>query len=261
MKKNIVMMVIAFSISMQAMENPSYWSITLHGTKINLTKGFIGDAGDRVDCIVLGRQQQRTLQEPSLGDLNEIGKMNFQDCIYRKSKEDESASDDDTYKPYEQADYSSKDEKTKIWKRTIAIEVNTDVVTIIEPRIMKTSSYDSEYNTIEVPYYVNQKSCWDGAKGVKAIEEAEKDLKMCYEKILGRLAEHVRDKNEKNIALQALGTEVGFPREKAAPIAVKTVVEFIQNHPGVYTAIELFVKKHSEFKLYQELLTQSATEK
>ncbi|HEX4068567.1 MAG TPA: hypothetical protein VHX42_00560 [Candidatus Babeliales bacterium] len=258
MKKQIVILVVIFTAYTQAMEQVNQWSITLYDTKINLIKGFIGDAGDRVSAIIVGRNQQQTLREPSLGDIQDVGQCYSGQSIYKKSKDDESASDDDTYKPYEHADYSSKDDTTKIWKRATEIKVAATIVAIIEPRIMKTNSFDSEYNTIEVPYYINRKSCWDGAEGTKAIEEAIKDLKMCYEKILDRL---VKSGDKKSIALQALSTEIGFPREKAAPIAVKTIVEFIKNNSGAYAEIEMFVKKRSEFDLYKNLLEKSVSEK
>jgi len=65
----------------------------------------------------------------------------------------------------------------------------------------------------------------------------------------------VADKQQKrSIALDALSTQTGFPREKAAPIAIKAVLDFIQENPDAYDVIQLFVKKRSEFDLYKKLL-------
>src|SRR5579863_7661960 len=132
MNKRMVMAIALFAACMQAMENvdANAWSITVGSTKINLIKGFIGDAGNRVGVIVVGRNQQRALKEPSLGDIQDVGRCYLSDdhIVYKKSKDDESASDDDTYKPYEHANYSSKDETTKIWERSAKVEVDADVV-------------------------------------------------------------------------------------------------------------------------------------
>ena len=62
------------------------------------------------------------------------------------------------------------------------------------------------------------------------------------------------NKKEKSIALPALGTAVDFPRDKAALIAVPEIIKFIKNNPNAYDRIELFVKKQSEFEVYQTLL-------
>jgi len=98
--------------------------------------------------------------------------------------------------------------------------------------------------------------------GNAAIEEAGKDLAACYQEALDIvLKKLLEDKKEKNIAFSTLGADVGFPREKAAPIAVKAIVEFIQHNSGAYDVVELFVKKRFEFALYKELLEKSSTEK
>src|ERR1051326_6860574 len=108
MNKRMVMLLMVLSTAcMQGMENENNWSITLHGTTINLTKGFIGIAENKVDMIVLGRTEQKILVDPRFcasydncryewiskgcGDIN---------IIMQKSREDESASDDDTYKNF-----------------------------------------------------------------------------------------------------------------------------------------------------------------
>ena len=64
-----------------------------------------------------------------------------------------------------------------------------------------------------------------------------------------------------SIALPALSTDVGFPREQAAPFAVAAILQFIKDFPNAYDRIELFVKKRSEFELYKNILMQYAENK
>lgn len=89
-------------------------------------------------------------------------------------------------------------------------------------------------------------------KNDQAIKEASKDLTLCYEETLNR---GLLGLNKKSIALPTLSTEVGFPEDKAAPIAVETVIQFIKNNQH-YDDIYLVVKKDSEFNLYKSLLIQ-----
>ena len=237
MKKSMFGLIILFIACTQAMEevNPNSWSITLHGTKINLNKGFIGDADDRVDVIVLGRKQQETLIEP----WRHIKGVRYEwlpknapfPTIMKKHQDDESDSDDDTYKIF---DPNALQEK-ELWKRASEINSKCETVRIPEPTIVQRNN--------------------------DVFEDLLVSLETCYKDILTAIIEELDDIKQRKIAIPALSTEVGFPREKAAPIAIKAIVEFIQNNPNAYAVIELFVKKRSEFKLYQELLEQSAAEK
>ena len=93
--------------------------------------------------------------------------------------------------------------------------------------------------------------------GNKAIDEAKEDLAMCYHKALAVASKKIGDMRDKKVALSALSTEVGFPRAEAAPVAVKSVVEFIKNNRGLYSLVQLYVKKRSEFTVYETLLRNS----
>jgi len=79
---------------------------------------------------------------------------------------------------------------------------------------------------------------------------------LCYNKTLSGALIVLRNKKEKSIALPTLSADVGFPREKAAQLAVETILKFIKENQGVYDRIELFLKKRSEKKWYMRLLMQ-----
>ena len=81
MKKNIVMLMVLFTAYIQGMETNSC-SIMVGATKINLTKGFIGDVDDRVDMIVVGKNQQSKFTTSffaSCGGISCIGEISLKD--------------------------------------------------------------------------------------------------------------------------------------------------------------------------------------
>jgi O-acetyl-ADP-ribose deacetylase (regulator of RNase III) len=91
-----------------------------------------------------------------------------------------------------------------------------------------------------------------------AIKEALVDLGKCYKAVLSYGCDKMKDMPDKTIAIAPLGTEVGVPREKAAPIVVKAVFEFIQagkKNPS-YSKIVLLVRKSSELAEYKSLISK-----
>ena len=84
------------------------------------------------------------------------------------------------------------------------------------------------------------------------MQEAKKDLTVCYERILG-IGLHC-----KTIAIPALSVDVGFPRQEAAYVALETIIKSLHGYKNKliksYDLIHLFVKKRSEFELYKKLL-------
>lgn len=252
MKKIIATLAALCVMCIQGMET-NFWSITVGGTTMRLSKGFIGDAGDRVDVIVVGKNQQYTLEEPMENGFDPyVGRVGSCDnhIIYRKSAEDESVSDDDRYKPYKH--------KSMVWQRRLEVCVNSDVVTIVEPCIKKIYVREglSYFARRENPKKENSYIVCN-EEDEDAIEEASKDLKMCYKKIFSM--QELGGKTRRSIALPTLGADVGFPRKAAAEIAVKMLIKSIKDNP--YDVIELFVKKRSEFVWYKEYLEKYAAEK
>jgi hypothetical protein len=279
MKKKLFIITCLATTYAQAMEivinnkthkNKTYsWNTQLGNTTINVTKGPMSSINKKVDIMVVGRNQQRQLQEPSFGDSHNIGTFYYTSnsaILYEKNKENESASDDDSYHPYLGSS------KSDAWQRAQTTTINCPVITIIEPRITLKQSYKYENEkriSMNVPEYYFRKEIQghkDGGicenhQGETAISKASEDLKQCYETSLTTGLELLKNNKSgsKSIALQALSTEVGLSREKAAPIATSTIISFLDKHPNTYNRIELFVKKRSEFKQYKALLTELIT--
>ena len=93
----------------------------------------------------------------------------------------------------------------------------------------------------------------------EAINEACKDLKMCYKKVLIKGPTILNTALEKSIALSPLSMHIGLPRNKAAPIVIATVLKFIKKNPYTYDLIELFVQKNMDFEMYKKLLLEYYT--
>jgi len=95
-------------------------------------------------------------------------------------------------------------------------------------------------------------------EGNDAIKEGLQDVRVCYEKVLAYIAERNDKKLAKTVALPTLGVEkyTGnvFPKDKAAPVAIQSIIEFIKKNRGAYNTIELFVEEDFEFDLYKEFL-------
>jgi len=263
MKNGILVAGILCIFFAHGMENSNGWSITSYGTRINLTKGSILDADGRVDVVVAGNNQQRMLVNSNGWIVSKIGDLSYFDCVelfvddikhglWVKNKEDDSVSDDNTDNLFENdKDINFEDINTKGHK--VFFKTTTKSVYITEPCIRyKNSSF---LYSVERPNPDSEKiyNCLL-FRNEEAFEQATKDLDMCYAIVLQRVLVDLSEKKERSIALHTLSTEVGFPRKKAAPIAIKAVLKFIKNNFGAYNRIELFVRKRFEFDLYKELL-------
>jgi hypothetical protein len=257
---------------MQAMEN-KFWSITTYGTTINVNKGYIADADGKVNVVVLGANQQRMLVNSNDWLDSEVG-----DCSYNakhglwiKSNDADSASDDDTVKLFKYDDkFAGNINYDDIGRNghKVFFKTTTKSIMVTEPCIRykqgrflySVDRPDHKYEDIILG--VIDKPDREPGKMFEsmlfandnAIKEAEKDLDMCYYKVLQKLADDLSEQKEKSIALSTLGTDVGFERKKVGEIAVDAVLTFIKNNMRTYDRIEFFVKKRSEFALYKELL-------
>lgn len=155
-------------------------SLMYNGTKINLIKGYWEDAIDTIDAIdltIVGKQQQRVLKKEydHYGTVGETywsyGAFHY---IYKRKKEDDSASDDDTYKPHRQIDNPTWRDEQIAKKSTMHIE---------EPCIRNSTQTKPAqcpntfvYNCIRAMpnnYYRFDRLCFQGDE---AIPEASKDL-------------------------------------------------------------------------------------
>ena len=234
------------------------------GTKLELIKGSIVNANNKVDIIVLDRSEQRRLEQPSFGDSNRVGDFESADnIIYCKNPDDESGSEDDTYRHYGTNFYRD------MWQSAVAHKIDTKVVLVVGPRIGQDYDYVSGKGRVLVPWYCAAKkdafkeNTYDSVdkKGDEAIAAALQDLRWCTNKILTAGI----TKNYKKIAMVALGAEVGIERNKATPVTAEVIINFARNpecHNVIgYEKIVLYVKKKSEFLQYSKLFTEAIMQK
>jgi hypothetical protein len=105
----------------------------------------------------------------------------------------------------------------------------------------------------------------------EAVEEALKDLKLCYKEVLAKAVQEKKEKLAKSIVLPALGigsyTPLPFQQHnydlenKAAEATITAIFEFLKNNPGSYDSIELFVEEDFKFDLYKEFLAKIFSKK
>jgi len=273
MKKYMVMIVFMSTALVHGMEHPKIKpsntvSLVIGQTTVQLTKCPIYKL-DKVDLVFVGRVQQQTLKKPnSFHDIHEVGLIEPVDnnMVYIKTKDVESGSDDDTYKPYD----NSKLGDAKLWETAYQEVVKGEVLSILEPRIMSKRYFDKQQSKFVdgFHYYAHRKSL-DGKNeylnveedGEDAIAEASKDLAFCYTTALVEGCKILGKKEKKSIALSAFGIDVGFPRDEAALVTVTTILKFIKNSPEKFSLIHLFVKKRSDFDRYKELLAHAVEQK
>ena len=254
-KRGLVVIVVLWSSYLYGMECSALY---IYGkTKIHLTKGSPYDCDGKVNCIIFEKNEQQLLYE-LFADNWLVGHTQIapKKTVYIYYKDTNSYFEDDVYNSCYN-NLIQKSQENVIEKRLLSMSIE-----VTEPLIFK-SQHSGEY------YYYAEKidkgvsEYPSGRKyfGAEAIEQASNDLVLCYDNaLIAGLRKH-GGKKKKSIALPALGTAVDFPREKAALIAVPTILEFIKNNPKGYDRIELLVKKRSEFVLYKELLAAHTVQK
>jgi len=253
MRKMIALLACILSICAHGMEN-NCWSITSYGTRINLIKGDITDAGDRVDAIILGYHQQEKFREFSLArtmEADHIGTMYIcESNIYLNSNDYDSDSNDE-YPLFTPGGYEVKENFVYLpRKNPIKKKIECQLFMIAEPCI-KNLEHEvvSYYKLCDGRHFEN--------RGNEALKEALKDLDICYQKLLNA-TKNFKTRPIKKISLSILGVEVGVPWDKAGEVGVKAILKFIKNNRGPYDCIELFVKKRFEFSLYKLLLIKQS---
>lgn len=254
MKKNMIVLACMSTALVHGMDTTQTLDFPFHQTIIRLTKGSMFDADGKVDLMIVGRVQQRTLQAPDFGDSSEVGRIDqvHANTIYTKNKDTDSASDDDIYKPYATFENNSP------WQQAHEKKMQSRVLSVIEPHI-KMKAFNDRQTWSYYAERMHRSSMVDlnSSNKEQVLQAAKKDLAICYKKAL---LQGLR--KEKSIAIPALGTDVGFPREDAAPVAIATIIEFIKTSTTEpYELIHLFVEKRSDFVRYKELLAAYAVEK
>jgi hypothetical protein len=276
MKKNILLIACLFSAFIHGMETKS-WSITLGDTKINLNKGFMIDTyaeGERkIDIIVMGCYQQETLNHNSSCGYP-VG-----ECYVGSDTPRFKAREGSFDRGYKWSSRACNDHKLCTWMfpqrpdNPIFVTVREPVLYFeVDAEARDKANVGSDCDSEELEKYVtyphyetlrldSENKCADyfSYEGDQAIEEASKDLALCYANVLVDGLERLGEKKEKSIALPTLGTRCSnfaFPRKKAACVAVKSILTFIKDNLDAYDRVELFVEKQSEFKSYIQLLME-----
>ncbi len=227
------------------------------GTLIQVMKGTIGRHIEQQTfhpgLIILGKKEQYKLQQATMGDRARVGEVSLSphNSIFIKYKGCDSASDDDTYKPFTSS-------IKKSWNDAYSRKYfNCSILTVVEPGI------EYEYFVDDMPrqygYFptrvTEERNIFIEPEffGENALEEAKKDLAVCYDNALLTGSIMLGQTSNKTIAIDPLGTAVGIPGKDAVQVAIESVTEFIEYHPHTYALIQLFVKKRSDFALYKKL--------
>ena len=228
----------------------------INGTKLAVYKGDISSFENKVGLMVLGRNGQRLLREPDFGDSMQVGQIyGPYDHVMIRHKDDESASDDDTHKPYDLSGENAFYKKAK--KQIMSSKC---VIAVVEPRIYETVSYDKDdngkvYNYCPRRPIIGTENRFNEPKfiGQKAFAEAKKDVALCCQNALNKGLEILTDATNREIAIEALGAHSGVPRKDVAAMMSAALVDFVIKHPHAYKAIHVVVKKRSELALYKQL--------
>jgi hypothetical protein len=235
----VIIMQSGFAYGMQL--SPCY---TYGKTKIEVKKGSHYDVDGKIGCLVIEKNEQQLLYQHYADDWL-VGDVKKLFCVSYRCFNDTGS------------DFNTADNfcVNNLLKGVYRKRLRSTCVEVVEPLVFK-SQYTDEY------YYYVEKICQEMSKhpcgvkyfGEEAIEQASDDLALCYNNVFSEGLKSLVNKKEKSIALPALGTAVGFPREKAVLVAVPEIMRFIKNNPNAYDRIELFVKEQSELELYQTLL-------
>lgn len=246
-----------FCYSMEKEAKQNRFSITTYGTTITLLKGLISQAN--VDLTIVGKNQQKALKNPANDDpllLLEKVKYQFDSinyCIYEKQQEHDSGSEDDTYIPYNHLI------KDKLYQKATKKVIDHPVMLIHEPRIVQFQYYDplSQQQIIGHAYHQNKKqiAASDDTPEIQ-VKTALEHLTLCYRTALFNSLLKLKNNTTKSIALPTLGADVGLSRDKAALIAIATILQFIKNNPYKFSHMYLYVKKWSDYKRYEDLLIE-----
>jgi hypothetical protein len=257
MKKNILLIACLVILFTHPMERIDHFSVKLYGTIINVSKQSLRNVAGTVGCVIVGKHQQQLLDHildekqkcirnsPPFNKFYHPGLIHLQDAIFYKNENDESNSDDDTYKPFEE-------ENKFTLTQVVPQQKGQKIVGVTEPYITLDGWYQDHLTNQLVPCFRYRKT--KSRKELtlykeEAIAEASKDLRWCYENALMTGIIHT------SVAISTLSADIGFPREKAVPIALTEIINFIRNYaPRIYDRVELVVKKRSEFAAYKKIL-------
>lgn len=262
-------------ISSHAMEKENKWSITAHGTKINLIKGYLCDVYPilNVSVMIVGENQQTVLSKRTFNPYQqEVGNYFYRGhSIYSYKK-----SADEIFDPEKivservvgqvvaiQEPYAMKGKDDRLFYYVSKSKTGNLHVDKIKSRLSFFKKDNQNKKAIHSYYYVDNKRklyTTFQMSGDKGMQQLFKDLAQCYEIVLNKI--HLYDaKDEKSIALPTLGTvdmPVAFPKGKAVSVAVASIFEYLkQQKEDTYKRIELVIETDFEFNWYKLLLMRA----
>ncbi len=262
MKKALMIAFCVFSVGIHGAQSNKTAMLLVKNTLFLITQddmcrynAALSESNHPIDIMVVGSNQQRKLKKVDLNDNISVGITVLlpNKAIYTLPKTSDRASDDDRDKPFAV-------DNNDLWRKATENRMKCPVLQIIEPHIMykvfenntvKTYGYSPSRRSATMPSPLFQPDFI----GEDAIIQASNDLAMCYKKALTKGLKILQGKKNMRIGLAELSTEVGFPWEKAAPIAFRTIIDFIKNN-AEYAFVQLFIKKRSELLLYKKLIEE-----
>ncbi len=234
MKKNIVLIISIFSVVMYGMDKRNVWKGKFYGTTIRVTKNSAYDIADKVDILVLGKNDQQYVHGNYIFDKkrNKSKQMGF--GLLMQS-------------PVRYGRYGFDHQKNEHMEGVIYPDA--EYCNIKTSR--KYVSYCFEYHQLEFFYDVHY-SPHMNANVKYASKAVKKELALEYIRPLVD-ARKLAPLQMRKIGIGSLGTAIGFPLEMTIPIAVKAICEFLKQNQSTYSVLHLFVKKQSTVLKYAEL--------
>jgi len=255
-----------------AMENntyvtPIHGTQLLHGTQLRLMMAATYNySNGEVDYTIVGKNEQWLLEKGEV-DRDVPGRIySYDKKVFIKKNQalqkKEDLREKQEYTPFR---FHGVDQRPRDKFRTVLTKGS--VLRITEPCVEQEGEcWDDEQKTFEKIFSYNAiRFCLRNQKefvsfeyqGKDAIVEAAKDLKLCYSRALECVMKLKKKETQVNVAFTTLGTEVGFPWENAAHIALSTIFTYLRENQQKtihYKTIYLLVAKRFEFDLYKKLI-------
>jgi len=139
------------------------------------------------------------------------------------------------------------------YKHVDRIQWNKTLVGVEEPKICLWADWDAD--PIEMVLYYHPKRRIGFQRFIdpeywkkEASIEAHKDLRKCYENILGSVFQLFAGDQERTITSPLLGRLFGFSSEDAAEAMVTSIFSYINNNNSTYSKIVLAVNSQEDFE-------------
>lgn len=221
----------------------------IENSKITLQYGdsqSIGNIARVIGYLVVGSNEQRILTNTNISLMpSKKEAMGRIECPSSAVIRDSTTDDSDTPFTLEKVRSFSSENIVKL-----DLPKSVCIVKVQEPTILWCSK--AGIDTKKTYYY--ERGEGERYWGKEALNYAQKDLKTTYMSPLDKLKNQENGK-KRTIAFTSLSTEVGFPIEKAAEVAVATIGEFLKNSSHALPFyVYLLVKHQKEYDIYQNLL-------